>query len=277
MNSILLAVIIVAAIGLIAGLGLAIASIVMAVPVDEKAEAIRACLPGANCGACGFSGCDGYAAALSKGETTDTSLCAPGGDDTAETIAEITGFKVAKPEAMTAVVHCKGNNLIAKNKLIYAGIESCKMAIQVFGGPKHCSFGCLGFGDCQRVCQFDAISICDGIARINPDLCKACTMCVTECPKNIISLVPKEKVNAVVLCMNHDKGALTRKECTAGCIGCMKCVKNCDVGAISVINFCATVDTEKCTGCGKCVEVCPVECIYMQGNVCKRKENSNVL
>ena len=67
MNAIVLAVLLVGGIGLIAGVGLAIASIVMAVPKDETAEAIRECLPGANCGACGFSGCDGYAAALSKG------------------------------------------------------------------------------------------------------------------------------------------------------------------------------------------------------------------
>ncbi len=277
MSPVLLAVIIVSAIGLIAGLGLAIASIVMAVPVDEKAEAIRECLPGANCGACGFSGCDGYAAALSKGETTDTSLCAPGGADTSKAIAELTGLVAAETIPMTAVVHCKGNNQNAENKLIYAGIESCKMAIQVFGGPKSCSFGCVGYGDCQKVCQFDAISICDGVARVNPDACRACKMCIAECPKNIISLIPKEKANAVVLCMNHDKGALTRKECKAGCIGCMKCVKNCEAGAISVINFCATVDTEKCTGCGKCVDGCPVKCIYMQGNICMVKEEVNVL
>ncbi len=48
-------------IGLVAGLILSVASIVFAVPVDEKQEAVRAALPGANCGACGFSGCDGYA------------------------------------------------------------------------------------------------------------------------------------------------------------------------------------------------------------------------
>lgn len=266
MNPILLAVLLVSAIGLIAGLGLSIASAVLAVPVDEKTEKIRACLPGANCGACGFSGCDGYAEALSSGKTTNTALCSPGGKDAAEAIAEATGLAVSESVPMTAVVRCRGNRASAVDKLEYVGIESCRMAIQVFGGPKACSYGCLGFGDCVRTCPFEAITICDGVARINPDLCHACKKCVAVCPKHLISIVPKEAGIPAVLCMNHDKGAATRKECKAGCIGCMKCVKNCEVGAISVINFCAQIDPEKCVACGKCAAGCPVKCIHILGN-----------
>ena len=91
MNQILLAIFIVAGIGLIAGLGLAIASIVMAVPKDEKAEAIQEILPGANCGACGYSGCAGYASALAKGEA-ENGLCAPGGQAVAEQVAGLLGI-----------------------------------------------------------------------------------------------------------------------------------------------------------------------------------------
>ena len=104
MNGIISAVILVCAIGLIAGIGLSIASVVMAVPKDEKAEQIRECLPGANCGACGFSGCDGYASALSKGETTKTNLCAPGGSEAAKGIAEVLGVKAESVEPMVAFV-----------------------------------------------------------------------------------------------------------------------------------------------------------------------------
>lgn len=92
MHLIIIAVVIVSVIGLIAGLGLAVASKVMAVPVDEKAEEIQAALPGANCGACGFSGCSGYAAALSQGKTTDTGRCMPGGAEVSKAIAKITGL-----------------------------------------------------------------------------------------------------------------------------------------------------------------------------------------
>lgn len=261
MSSIIIAVAIVAGIGLAAGILLAVASKIMAVPVDEKAEAVREVLPGANCGACGFSGCDGYAAALSKGETKDTALCAPGGAEVSAQIAEITGLKAGSAERMTAVVLCRGNNLSAEHKMIYSGVKSCKMALQLYNGPKKCEYGCLGFGDCAEVCPYDAIYICDGVARVNPDLCRSCKMCVATCPKGIIKILPAERANAAVLCVNKEKGAVTRKKCKTGCIGCMKCVKVCEFGAVKVDSFCASVDENLCTGCGKCAETCPQKCI----------------
>lgn len=261
MSPILLAVIIVSAIGLIAGLGLAIASIVMAVPVDEKAEKIREALPGANCGACGFSGCDGYAAALSEGKTTDTALCAPGGSAVSKEIAAIAGLAAGEIMPQAAVVLCQGNRHNCGTKLEYSGVKSCKMATQLFGGPKDCIYGCIGFGDCIEACQYDAIHICDGIARINPLQCKACKMCVKTCPKGIIKMLPLNRPVAAVLCANKEKGALTRKQCKAGCIGCMRCVKACEYDAVKVENNCAKVDYEKCIGCGKCHEECPMNSI----------------
>lgn len=263
MNPILLAVLIVSAIGLIAGLALAVASIVMAVPVDEKAEAIRECLPGANCGACGFSGCDGYAAALSKGITKNTALCAPGGNDVSAQIAEIAGLSAGNVAPSAAVVTCQGFCEKAKTKMVYNGVESCQMAKQLFGGPKECIYGCIGLGDCMRACPYEAISICDGVARVNPAICKACKMCVKTCPNALIKMMPLHEAKAVVLCVNKDKGAVTRKECELGCIGCMKCVKACEFDAVKVENFCAKVDFSKCTGCGKCTDVCPSKCINL--------------
>ena len=263
MSPIIIAVIIVASIGIIAGLGLAVASIVMAVPVDEKAEKIRECLPGANCGACGFSGCDGYAAALSKGETTDTALCAPGGSDVSKQIAEITGLAAGDVAQKAAIVLCQGSCGNCDTKLEYEGVHSCSMAQQLFGGPKKCQYGCIGFGDCINVCPYDAIKICDGVARIDPTMCRACGMCVKACPKHLIELMPTHQSKAAVLCKNGDKGAMTRKECKTGCIGCMKCAKTCEVGAVTVEGNRAHVDYDKCTGCGKCTEVCPVKCIAL--------------
>lgn len=261
MSSILTAVLIVGIIGLVCGIALAIASIVLAVPVDEKAEAITEMLPGANCGACGYSGCAGYAAALSSGETTDTALCNPGGNEVSQQIAEYLGLSAGSIEPMTAVVLCQGIYANATTKMNYKGVQSCKMASQLFGGPKDCVHGCLGLGDCVRECTYHAINICDGVARINPAICKACKKCIAACPKGLIELLPLNKSKAAVLCKNKDKGAVARKECKMACIGCMKCVKVCEAEAVTVKNFNAHVDIDKCTGCGKCHEVCPVGCI----------------
>lgn len=260
-NSVILAVGAVSVIGLIAALCLSLASKAFAVPVDEKAEKIREALPGANCGACGFSGCDGYAAALSEGKTENTALCAPGGNEVAKKIAEITGLAAGEVKPTAAVALCRGHTINASTKLEYRGVKNCKTAIQIFGGPKDCVYGCVGFGDCAAVCDYDAISICDGAARINPFRCKACGKCVKACPKGLIEMIPLGERKAAVMCKNHDKGAVTRRECKAGCIGCMKCVKVCEAGAIKVENFCAKVDYDKCVGCGKCEEVCPVGAI----------------
>ncbi len=254
MNLIILGIIIVAVIGIVAGIILAIASIVMAVPKDEKAEALAEALPGANCGACGFSGCSGYANAMAKGEA-EVGLCPPGGAECATKCGEILGV-VASSVKRVAVVNCMGSYDYTSDKMNYDGIESCAAANLLAGGIASCSFGCMGMGDCQRACPYDAVEVCNGVARINKDRCKACSLCVKACPKNIISIV-EFKDQAVVKCSNCEKGALAMKVCKVSCIGCMKCVKVCESSAVSVTNFNATIDSEKCTNCGKCVEACP--------------------
>mgnify|MGYP003292058507 CR=1 FL=1 len=263
MSSIIIAVVIVAAIGLIAGLGLAVASQIFAVPVDEKAEKVRECLPGANCGACGYTGCDGYAAALSKGETTECNLCTPGGNDAAKAIAAVMGLEAGSVTPMVAAVMCQGNRTNVEEKLDYSGVHSCKIATQLFGGPKNCVHGCIGFGDCVEVCPYEAIFICDGVARINPDKCKACKMCIKTCPRQLIDLFPLDTMKAAVLCKNHAKGAETRKQCKAGCIGCMKCTKFCPTNAISVSNNLAVIDQDLCIACMQCADECPVNAIQL--------------
>lgn len=261
MDAILFPVLIVAGIGLLAGLILAVASIVMAVPKDEKAEAIQELLPGANCGACGYSGCSGYAAALSKGEAKP-GLCAPGGPETAKAIGKLLGSGDVEMEQKVALVYCLGSQDNTTDKMDYDGLSSCAAAVQLAGGASSCRFGCLGLGDCVKACQYNAITVCNGVANIDPAACKACGQCVSACPKGLIHLAPV-KPQAVVRCSNCDKGAATTKVCKVGCIGCMKCVKTCEAGAIRVENFHAIVDPEKCTGCGTCAETCPRHCIIM--------------
>lgn len=261
MNSIVLAVIIVSAIGLIAGIGLSIASKIMAVPVDEKAEMIREALPGANCGACGYSGCDGYAAALSSGKTDKTNLCSPGGSESAIAIAGILGFEVQEAEKRVAMVKCVGNCENTSEKMDYQGIHSCRAAKQLFGGTKSCNFGCMGLGDCVKVCPENAIHICNGIAVIDPDACMGCGLCVKTCPKNVIEVLPYDTSKYIIRCNSNDKGVYTTKACKAGCIGCGLCVRNCPQEAITLENNLAVINQEKCIGCGKCMEVCRRNCI----------------
>ena len=252
---ILIPILIVAGIGLLAGVILAVASVVMAVPKDEKAEAILEVLPGANCGACGFSGCSGYAAALSKGEAK-AGLCSPGGEACAKACAELLGVGDVAVEKKTALVHCMGSYDMTSDKMNYDGIHSCSASTFLAGGITSCRFGCMGMGDCAAACPYGAISVCNGMASVNPEKCRGCSQCVAACPKGLISFVPLKK-QAVVRCSNCDKGAQTMKVCKIGCIGCGKCMKACEYGAVKVQNFCAQVDPAKCVGCGKCVEACP--------------------
>ena len=261
MNEILIAVLIVAAMGLIIGLILAVASVIMAVPKDEKAEAVLEVLPGANCGACGYSGCSGYAKALAHGEA-QPGLCSPGGEECVKAITKVLGVEAGAIERKTAVVKCDGTAENSPLKMEYQGITTCAAAAALHGGTKNCSYGCIGFGDCVNVCEYDAIAIEDNVARINPAKCKSCGMCVKTCPKHLISIVPLKKQD-VVMCSNCDKGAAATAACKTACIACMKCAKTCPVGAIKIENFHAVVNPQLCTGCGECAKVCPKNCIGM--------------
>ena len=260
MNSMILTIIILSVVGVLSGLILSIASIIMAVKKDETAEKIEEVLPGANCGACGFSGCSGYAAALASKETDNTALCAPGGADASAKIAEILGVDAGAFIQKRAVVRCRGNSDVTTTVFDYNGAMSCAAANKLYGGAGACKYGCIGYGDCVSACDFGAVKVVNGVAAVDESLCGGCGKCAKACPKNIIEMVSGYDA-MTVLCQNHDKGAQTRKVCTAGCIGCMMCVKACEQGAVKVESFCAHIDSQKCIGCGKCADVCPQKCI----------------
>ncbi|MEG0753073.1 MAG: RnfABCDGE type electron transport complex subunit B, partial [Angelakisella sp.] len=240
------AILIVSGIGLVCGVILVIAAKVMYVPVDETVIKVREVLPGANCGACGFAGCDDYAKQLGEGNGVKTNLCTPGGDSVSRKISEILGVAYADVEEVKANVYCAGDFDTSEYVMEYEGPKTCKACNTFYQGRRSCTHGCLGFGDCVNVCKFGAIEIVNGLAVIDRALCTGCGACTKVCPNLILGLA-KDTALVHVACSSHDKGAYTRKVCKAGCIGCMKCQKTCEFDAIKVTDNLASIDTSKCT------------------------------
>ncbi|WBW50559.1 RnfABCDGE type electron transport complex subunit B [Peptoniphilus equinus] len=259
METILLPIVALGITGALFGILLSIASKVFAVEVDERVIAVRNCLPGANCGACGFPGCDGLANAIAEGSAPVTG-CVIGGKETADNVAQVMGVNAGDVERKVANVLCQGTCENAKNKYRYEGLQDCRLISDFQKGSKACSFGCVGGGSCVSVCEFDAIHLVDGIAKVEKPNCVACMKCIEICPKNIIDLVPY-KAQTVVECHSNDPGKDVRTYCKTGCIACGLCEKNCPKDAIHVENNLAKIDYEKCINCGICASVCPTSAI----------------
>ncbi len=246
-------------IGLLLGLLLAFASKKFEVEVDLRELEIRALLAGANCGGCGYPGCNGFAAALVAGGAK-VDACPATPKENVKKIAGILGIEAEPGEASIARVRCKGGSN-CKDNFEYKGVKTCAGAKLVAGGPKGCAWGCIGFGDCVSACKFDALHINEnGVAEVDPEKCVGCKQCVATCPVSIIQMVPKSAPVAVT-CMNQQKGKDIRPICTKACIGCGLCVKQCEFGAITVVNNVASIDYDKCTGCLACAKKCPTNAI----------------
>jgi electron transport complex protein RnfB len=231
-----------AGLGLVSGLGLAVAARLFAVEVDPRQEQVADTLPGANCGGCGLAGCSDFAAAVVRGDVAPDA-CPVADAETTQRIAEILGVRVEARAPQVAIVLCQGTDDIAPRKYRYNGLASCASAALLGGGAKACSTGCLGLGDCQRACAFGAVEMtAAGVARIIPVRCTGCGQCIAACPKDIIQLVPAD-AEIHVLCSSHEKGAAAKKNCAAVCLGCKKCEKFfADDPRIRVADFLATVD-----------------------------------
>ena len=241
--------------GAVFGALLAFAAKIFHVEVDPKQEAVRECLAGANCGGCGYAGCADYAKAIVE-NGAPTNKCAPGGAKATEAVNAIMGTESASGPALHAVVNCNGGNGNCGTRFEYHGIPTCAAAAAIAGGPSACAFGCLGYGDCTRACQFDAIHVVNGSAVVDREKCTGCSACVAACPHHVISLKPMAPQPAV-LCSNKDKGPAVMKACKAGCIACGMCERTCKFDAIHVVDGVARVDYDKCKGCGMCAQKCP--------------------
>ena len=259
MDIILITTAVITVIGLIVGAGLVFTGKKFAVEVDEREAAVREALPGNNCGACGYAGCDAMAAAIAQGEAP-VNGCPVGGGPVAEKIGAIMGVEAGAVERRVAFVRCKGSCEFTQNQGKYIGIPDCASAARAGLALKDCDYGCLGLGSCAKVCPEQAIRVVDGIAVVDRRRCVGCGLCAKACPKGLIELIPEHN-RVAVRCSNKDRGPQVKQVCSTGCIGCMLCTKQCETGAITVTNNLAHIDYAACTQCGKCVEKCPVKVI----------------
>lgn len=257
---------IVAGIGVLAGVGLTLASKLMAVKVNENVAQVRAALPGANCGACGYAGCDDYAKNVAEDHTVKANLCTPGGSMVAMEISRILGVEFEAIAGKYAVMRCSGSREKTNYVMDYQGYQSCNANKLFYRGRGACDKSCLGFGDCVHACDYNAIAVENGLAHINRSRCVGCGQCAKVCPNNLIDIIP-DTAKIVVACNSEATGARTKENCSIGCISCGLCEKSCKFDAIHVENGHANIDYDKCKNCGMCVTACPRKTIRRISNI----------
>ena len=256
---ILLPAIVLGSLGALFGAWLTLAQKVFAVKKDERTEHIFSLLPGSNCGACGKAGCYGLAEAITKGEIDNVS-CPIADEESRKGIAEIADIKLQDKTEQVATLICNGGKN-CKDDFVYSGPKDCNIANIIMNGPKACTFACIGFASCVKVCPFNAILMDENnLPNIDMAKCTGCGKCLKACPKGVLELAPV-KSQYHIICNSNDKGPDLMKACKVGCIACGKCVKECPESAITIKNNLAIIDYDKCINCGKCIGVCPTKAI----------------
>ncbi|MDP3312143.1 RnfABCDGE type electron transport complex subunit B [Lutibacter sp.] len=232
-------------------------------------------LPAANCAGCGSLGCKAFAEKLVLSEDISNLFCPVGGNDTMKLVATKLGKEVSEKDPTIAVVRCQGSCEVRPKTTEFQGPRTCAISAMIYSGETDCEYGCLGDGDCVKVCKFDAMYMDEstGLPIILTDKCTSCGMCVTACPRNIIEMRPRNKkdLKIYVGCLNQDKGGVAKKACSLACIGCSKCEEICPKDAVIMINTLAYIDPVLCTLCRKCVPICPTNSI-VETNFPPKKE-----
>jgi Na+-translocating ferredoxin:NAD+ oxidoreductase RNF subunit RnfB len=202
---------------------------------DPRIDTVEDMLPHANCGACGYPGCRPFAEALVAGKALP-GKCSVSSEEGRVAIANFLGVALGAEEKRVARLACAGGTNVALNRAKYQGIQSCQAASLVSGGGKGCFWGCLGHGDCEAVCDFDAISMNEfGLPVVDVDKCTACGDCVEVCPKDLFSLHPISH-RLWVNCKNLEQGDDILEECQVGCTACGKCAMDAPGNLISMVH-----------------------------------------
>jgi len=232
------------------GLGLILAGVLafanrkLFVAEDPRIDEVEERLPKANCGACGYPGCRPFAEACVKGEA-NPARCTVGGPESAANIAEYLGVELGNEERKITRLACAGGNHVARMRAAYQGLGSCRAAVAAGGGGKACAWGCLGLGDCEVSCGFDAIRMNKyGLPEVIEDKCVACNDCVIACPLNLFSLEPVSH-HLWVACKSLAEGDQALADCEVACTGCSRCATDAPEGLISIKNNLAVVDYSK--------------------------------
>jgi electron transport complex protein RnfB len=272
---------IVIAVGILTGLGLffavilAIANRKLHVPEDPRIDQVEELLPHANCGACGEPGCRAFAEKVVD-QTINPSKCTVSSADRIQEIASLLGIEAEAQEKQVARLLCAGGKREAHNLADYKGtLSTCRGEAVVNGGPKACSWGCLGLGDCEQVCDFDAIRMNeDGLPVVDPALCTACGDCVEICPKGLFELMPVSQ-KLIVQCKSLLQGDLAEEKCSVACTGCGRCVADAPPGLIQIQDNLAVINYElNAWAAPKATWRCPTNAIvWVEGQQLEKKSS----
>lgn len=256
--------------GLLAWL-LALASKRLYVWEDPRIEQVAELLPQANCGACGTAGCRNFAESVVAGEI-EPSKCTVNPPDMNAYIAKMLGVDLGQTEKRVARLACAGGTHVARNRARYLGLDTCRAAATVGGGGKDCAWGCLGLGDCESVCDFDAIHMDQwGLPVVDAAKCTACGDCVEVCPKALFSLQPIAR-KLWVACKNRADGDIAEAQCDVACTACGKFVADSAPGLMKLDGNLAVIDYEfNHLATPKSIERCPTGAIVWLENGAARK------
>lgn len=230
------------------------------VPEDPRIDIVEEMLPRVNCGACGVPGCRPLAEALVDGNVFPAK-CTVSSEDTRVEIANFLGVDVGAQEKVVARLACAGGVNVSRKRAHYSGADTCYGAALVGGGGKSCSWGCLGLGECERVCNFDAITMNEhSLPVIVDEMCTACGDCVDVCPKDLFSLQPVSH-QLWVTCKNLEAGDEVLGGCEVACTACGRCAMDAPGELVLMQNNLPVIDYHQNHSTRRPIERCPTGAI----------------